>query len=102
MSAIREGKPMQELNNTRSNRRRTGTVEIPGEDEIKTKPPSPQQTAVDAAPAPQSDTFIEQVAEEAGKGNVNHAHHPKLPQIGDKWAGMTLTKHGWAVEHSEE
>lgn len=92
---------MQELNNTRSNRRRAGTVEIPGEDEIKTKPPSVQQTAVDVAPAPQGDSFIEQVAEEAGKGNVIHTHKPRQPQIGDKWAGMTLTKHGWAVTEQE-
>lgn len=88
---------MQE-ENTRRNNRRTGTVEVPGDDEIKTKPPTVQQQVIEATPAPKGDGFAEQVAEETLKGNVVHAHHSSKPKVGDRWAGMVLTKHGWAVE----
>lgn len=93
---------MQEENTRRNNRRRTGTVEVPGDDEIKTKPPTVQQQAIEATPAPKGDGFAEQVAEEVQKGNVVHAHHSSKPKVGDRWAGMVLTKHGWAVEDAGE
>lgn len=76
--------------------RRNRRVETPGEDEIKTPPPTVQQTAVDTAPAPKGESFMEQVAEEAQKGNVIHTHRPGQPVVGDRWAGMVLTERGWA------
>ncbi|MDR6297762.1 hypothetical protein [Pantoea dispersa] len=93
---------MQDENNRRKTRRRTGTVEVPGQDEIKTDPPTVKQKAQESAPAPRGSELIEQVAEEAKKGNVVNMNHNSKPKIGDRWAGMVLTKHGWAVEEVKE
>ncbi|MGG6196158.1 hypothetical protein ACQV2B_19020 [Pantoea allii] len=92
---------MQELENQRGNRRRRNNkVETPGESNSQEQTTKEQQ-AVTNTPAPRNETLTEQIAEEAQKGNVN-AHHNHKPKIGDRWAGMVLTEHGWAAADSKE
>lgn len=85
---------------TGANRRRN-RVEIPGGDETKQNPPSPEQlktSVVQQTPPPAGDSFVEEITEESQKGNVVHVQQGHQPQIGDKWAGMVLTEHGWAQQ----
>lgn len=88
-------------------RPRKTRIETPGEDEAKPNTPTPEQvqaSIVNKTPLPAGESFVEEVTEEAKKGNVVHVQHGHQPKIGDKWAGMVLTKHGWATppDNSEE
>lgn len=76
-------------------RQRTRRVETPGTDEVKPAAKTLQDATVEVIPGPKTtpDT-IDDIAEEHQKGNVA-VHRRREPQIGDTWAGMTLTQHGW-------
>lgn len=91
----------------RATNRRRNRVETPGGDESKPSPPSSEQlqaNAVKQIPPPADDSFIEEITEESQKGNVVHVQQGHQQKIGDTWAGMVLTKHGWATppDKSEE
>ncbi|KKW51375.1 hypothetical protein XB02_06470 [Pantoea ananatis] len=86
-------------------RPRKTKIETPGADENNSQPTIQEQVSqivTSTAPAPHSEAMAGQVAAEAEKGNVVNTHHAAKPKIGDKWAGMVLTKHGWAAIDSEE
>ncbi|MGX9377480.1 hypothetical protein ACWXV6_22190 [Pantoea ananatis] len=87
--------------NSGRGRPRKAKIETPGADENNSLPTIQEQVnqiAASTAPAPHSEAMAEQVAVEAEKGNVVNTHHASKPKIGDKWAGMVLTKHGWASD----
>lgn len=87
-------------------RRPTKPVEIPGQDETK-EPGAPldaviEQDAINQAPANvtlqgdgSDEGDITDVVAEAGKAGQLHVYQRREPQIGDEWAGMTLTEDGW-------
>ncbi|ERM13491.1 hypothetical protein L585_13505 [Pantoea ananatis BRT175] len=86
-------------------RPRKAKIETPGADENNSQPTIQEQVnqiVTSTAPAPHSEAMAEQVSVEVEKGNVVNTHHAAKPKIGDKWAGMVLTRHGWAAADSEE
>ncbi|WP_152998344.1 hypothetical protein [Pantoea stewartii] len=102
----KRGEPMEQSKpNSGRGRPRKTKIETPGADENIRQPTIQEQVTqivTSTAPAPHSEAMAEQVAVEAEKGNVVNTHHAAKPKIGDKWAGMVLTKHGWAAIDSEE
>lgn len=107
--------PKDTTTKTKTRTRRTRRVETPGQDEVK-EPSAPldavvEQEAINQAPAnvalgagvgSDDGGDITDIVSEAGRAGQLNVHHRKEPQIGDKWAGMTLTADGWVSTEALE